>query len=244
MNQKIKKYNYIVITLIMVAIFLFQQMASKTGTVISNIFDYSMIDENNTYMYISVHHIVQMVFALVVVVACTNIWNMDFGITLGTKAKGFKYTCIFTLVMLIYVIVSYAIGYLSGSLLAYNFPLNLRNVLGTIMFQLFLSGPSEELLFRALPITILAYLMKKEKRRDLAIIIISSAFLFSIAHIKWSINPFTVSFDVYQLVYAFALGIVYGVTYLKTKSIIYPILMHSLSNVLMVSIGYFVQYVL
>ena len=38
--------------------------------------------------------------------------------------------------------------------------------------------------------------------------------------------------------FASKLGIVYGVTYVKSKSIIYPMIMHGLSDVFMVGIGY------
>jgi hypothetical protein len=45
--------------------------------------------------------------------------------------------------------------YTSGQPLTYDFTLDQRNVLGTLGFQLLLSGTSEEILYRALPITVL-----------------------------------------------------------------------------------------
>lgn len=65
--------------------------------------------------------------------------------------------------------------------------------------------------------------------------------LFSIAHISWSIHPFTLSFSWFQLAYAFLLGAVYGITYVKSKSIIYPMIMHGLSNFFMIGAGYIFQ---
>jgi membrane protease YdiL (CAAX protease family) len=67
---------------------------------------------------------------------------------------------------------------------------------------------------------------------------IIAAFLFSIAHIKWSLFPFTIEADYFQLFYAFAQGIIAGKAYQDSQSIIYPMLMHSFSNVLMVGAGY------
>ena len=108
--------------------------------------------------------------------------------------------------------------------------------MGTLGFQLLLSGTSEEILFRALPITVIGNLTNSKSKNVLGILVASV--LFSIAHIQWSLVPFTISFDLFQLVYAFILGIAYGVTYIKSKSIIYPMIMHGMSNFLMVGIGY------
>jgi membrane protease YdiL (CAAX protease family) len=41
-----------------------------------------------------------------------------------------------------------------------------------------------------------------------------------------------------QLIYAFAIGTVQGMAYQESRSVLYPILMHSVSNVLMVGTGY------
>ena len=43
----------------------------------------------------------------------------------------------------------------------YDFPLNKNNILGTLGFQLLLSGPAEEILYRALPITMLVHVLGK-----------------------------------------------------------------------------------
>ena len=95
--------------------------------------------------------------------------------------KGIAYTSIFAIIILIYVLVSYIIGYRLNTIQPYEYNLNLKNVIGTLGFQLFLSGTSEEILFRA---------------------------------------------------------------FIKSKSIIYPVIMHGLSNFFMVGIGYIFAIVL
>ncbi len=110
--------------------------------------------------------------------------------------------------------------------------LNIANVCGTLGFQLFLSGTSEEILFRALPIIVLGSLICKDNTRSYTFIIAMASGLFSVAHISWTMFPFTLSFSWFQLAYAFILGIAYGATYVKLKSI------HGLSNFFMVGIGY------
>lgn len=92
-------------------------------------------------------------------------------------------------------------------------------------------------MFRALPVSVILCFYK-DNRRSKAVPILCSAILFSLAHIHWSIFPIDVQINWFQLVYAFLLGLVYAVTFIKSKSIIYPIIMHSISNVYMVGIGY------
>ena len=121
--------------------------------------------------------------------------------------------------------------------------LNTKNIICTLGFQFFLSGTSEEILFRALPITLLIFIFGTNKKIsiktwNIPLEIIISALFFSIAHISWSLYPFIINLDLFQLIYAFVLGIAYGYAYIRSQSIVYPILMHSISNVLMVGIGY------
>ncbi|PKM87786.1 MAG: hypothetical protein CVU87_08965, partial [Firmicutes bacterium HGW-Firmicutes-12] len=68
--------------------------------------------------------------------------------------------------------------------------------------------------------------------------VILASVLFSFAHINWSLSPFVFDVDFFRIFYAFVLGIIQGVVYQRSKSILYPILMHSFSNALMVGVGY------
>ncbi len=238
MGNRISRFFYYSgVVLILLAV---QQAASKAGGFVGNLFTYGNIDPHNLFAFISVHHLVQAVIALLIIVVCKKLYNITFGFKLGKVRKGLKYVVVFTGVMLVYALVSYVIRYYLGAIEPLNFSLNPRNVLGTLGFQFLLSGPSEEILFRALPIGILLLVFKKSTilKWGISLETIIAAFLFSIAHIKWSLSPFVFNFDFYQLVYAFVLGVVYGKVYQKTESIYYPMLMHSISNVTYVGIGY------
>ena len=57
-NSKIKRIFKI--SSIIILLFIIQTFASKIGGYIAKLFDYSIIDSDNTFMNISVHHIVQM----------------------------------------------------------------------------------------------------------------------------------------------------------------------------------------
>ena len=233
-NSKIKRIFKI--SSIIILLFIIQTFASKIGGYIAKLFDYTIIDSNNTFMNISVHHIVQMLIALLVIFIIHKTRKLNFNLKPKFSKTGILYTAIFSFVILIYVLISYIIGYFNSAIAPYGYDLNAVNILGTLGFQLLLSGTSEEILFRALPITVIGNLTNSKSKNVLGILVASV--LFSIAHIQWSLVPFTISFDLFQLVYAFILGIAYGVTYIKSKSIIYPMIMHGMSNFLMVGIGY------
>lgn len=222
-------------------LFVVQSFASKFGGLIADLFNYTMIDKDDIFMHISVHHVVQMIIALLIIFIIAKTKKIKFHLKPKVDKTGILYTSIFTIVILLYVFISYIIGYNLNTIAPYEYELNKTNVLSSLGFQLFLSGTSEEILFRALPITIFGAFECKDDHR-LAITL--AAMLFSIAHIKWTVLPFAVSFSWVQLIYAFVLGVIYGVTYIKAKSIIYPMIMHGLSNFLMVGVGYMFAIVL
>lgn len=219
-------------------LFLFQITASKLGAVIANQIDYGAVDKDNLFLNISVHHLVQMLIALLLIFLIYKKKGLHFYLKPKKHAAGIRYTVVFSVVILGYVLISYLIGYLSNTIASYPYELNFINVAGTLGFQLLLSGTSEELLFRALPITLLTYGLKQSQQRKDFVIILVSAALFAIAHISWQFNPFEISFSWFQVLYAFLLGIVYGITYVKSRSIIYPMMMHGFSNFFMVGVGY------
>ncbi len=61
MDKRINKYLYYTITFL--AIFIIQQLASKMGGLVANIFSYKTIDPYNLFAFISVHHIMILIIA-------------------------------------------------------------------------------------------------------------------------------------------------------------------------------------
>lgn len=233
------KHKKVELVVVVVLMFIFQQMASKIGKIIAQLFDYSFIDKDNTFMWISVHHIVQLIIAGIAIYILIQIRHFEFGVGIKYSKIGIKYTACFTVVLFIYTLTIYIVRYFFHTITPYDYPLNAINVFGTLGFQLLLSGTSEEILFRALPITVFSNILECEEKKKTFITVMIAAVLFSLAHIKWSVYPsMTITVDWFQLVYALILGLIYGVTYRRTNSIIYPIIMHGMSNVLMVGIGY------
>jgi len=66
---------------------------------------------------------------------------------------------------------------------------------------------------------------------------IIAAFLFAFAHMKWSLFPLAIEANGFQLVYAFAQGDIAGKAYQDSRIVIYLMMMHSISNVLMTGTG-------
>ena len=238
MQDKMKTRKTIYVFLTTMILFVVQTFASRFSGVIADLFDYTIIDKDGIFMRVSVHHIVQMIIALLIINIIGKTKKLNFRLKPKVNKKGMVYAGIFTVVILIYVFISYFIGYKYNTIVPYEYELNMTNILGSLGFQLILSGTSEEILFRALPITIIEVFLCGEEEKDDRLAIIITSMLFSIAHIKWTIFTLTVSFSLFQLIYAFVLGLIYAVTYIKSKSIIYPMLMHGLSNFLMVGVGY------
>ena len=225
--------------LITVLLFAFQTGASKLGGFIAGCFDYSGIDPDNCFMGISVHHIVQMLAAFLGILVIHSLYKIDFCLKPVWDRRGIRYFLIFAGCVTIYALASYLIGYSLKRISPYPYELNPQNVTGTLAFQLFLSGPSEELLFRTLPICVLMSVLPARKGYWPEIVV--AALLFSAAHIGWTVHPFAISYSVPQLIMALVYGLAYGFVFVKTRSVIYPMLMHSCSNFIMVGLGYLLQ---
>ncbi len=107
-----------------------------------------------------------------------------------------------------------------------------------------LSGPSEELIFRGFAITMLALVIKgRIFKNQVSWTNIIAAAIFGVAHVKFSFAPFEASYSMFQVIYAIVLGLFYGDCYEKTKSVLYPMIMHSISNVVMVGATIILVYI-
>ena len=102
-NTKTRKIIYTFIAILF--LFFIQTFASKLGGFIANLFDYTSIDKDGTFMYITIHHIVQMLIALLVIFVIKKKKNLDFCLKPEMNKTGILYTIIFSVVILVYVII-------------------------------------------------------------------------------------------------------------------------------------------
>lgn len=214
--------------ILIVVLFLYQEYVSRVGWKIALLFDYSAIDSDGTFLMVSVHHIVMVLISLGILHILHKRWNLDFKLKAKVDKTGIRCTVVYCAMMLLYYIVWYAvIGFLLDAIAEYNYELNAVNVLGTLSFQLLLSGTAEEPIFRGLPIICLQAVWGRSSKHANGTILIVSAMLFTFAHMNFSM-PFSSQW--YSLLYVFVSGMLYGIVYMKSSSIIYPIIMHGVSN--------------
>jgi len=225
---------------IIVALFVFQVFAGRVGNIIADLLPYGKLDPFEAFARVSVHHIIEMLIVLAVIMILGKLLKVDFGFGLGDRKTGTKYVVVYTAIFAGIALVTHILMLINNRLPVYDFPLNKNNILGTLGFQLLLSGPAEEILYRALPITMFVYVLGKSVKVKWGITLetLIASFLFTIAHMKWSLFPLTIEANYFQLFYAFVQGIILGKAYQDSHSIVYPMFMHSISNVLMVGTGY------
>ncbi len=230
--------------IVLAALFLFtvQTAFSLLGAQAANLFSYRQIDPGGAFAWISVHHIIQGAAILAVMALISLFLKVDFKLGLGDKRAGLRIVFWFTVIIAVY---QFAMWFLLDALSLskpFAYPVNTRNVLGAVAFQLLLSGTSEELLFRAFPVTLLMLLTQKtfrlfKGRVQLPPAVIIAAVMFSLAHVNWTVSPFQLHYDILQLLYALAMGLVQGWAYVKTRSVVYPMMMHGISNVIVTGIS-------
>lgn len=221
-------------------LFTVQTVFAQLSIRIADMANYRAIDPLAAFAWISVHHVAQGLLTLLVMAALHLLFGLDFKLGLGDKRLGLRLVLIVTLGLMVYQLIIAVLFNALGVYKVFPYPINATNVLGTLGFQLLLSGTSEELLFRALPIVILSLATDKafvlfRGKIVLPVAVLISAVLFSVAHINWSLHPFFIRhMDVPQLLYTLALGILQGWVYFKTGSVVYAMMIHGISNVLVV----------
>ncbi len=214
--------------------FLLLGVPRLSGT-IASFFDYQTIDPDGAFAWITVHHLVQAVIFLIMIIFLSRFKQLDFGLGWGNKDVGKKYVLRFTLIFGLGSLASHVLVILTGSFQEFAYPLSAGNIIGQMGFQLFLSGPSEELIFRAFAITMLALVIRGRMfKGKVSLANMLAAVIFGLAHVGFSFAPFAVSYDPLQVIMSIILGLFYGDCYEKTNSVYYPMMMHSISNVLMV----------
>lgn len=216
---------------------LFLLIAPRIGGYVADMFQYASIDPDGAFMWIVVHHVVQTLVVLLVLFVIAKIGKINFRLGTGDKEAGMKYLKRFMLFFTIYVVVAFAITIAADAFQPFQYPMTARNVLGYLGFQLFLTGPSEEIIFRAFAMTMFVVIANNKRLHErLSYANLFAIIVFAMAHMAFSFNPFRVSYFLPQVVLAIVLGYFYGDCYEKSRSVVYPMLMHSFSNVISVGL--------
>jgi membrane protease YdiL (CAAX protease family) len=201
-------------------------------------------DKDNVFLWISFHHIFQLLLTILVMKSYFRSKLTDWGFNLNGRNRAPKTIALFILYFLIIEVAVTLFPFVLGGGKAptFGYPQTFRNIIGYYSFEAFLSGTCEEPLFRGFVITVLALSWKgkiKLGKTEFTTAGIIAALLFTFAHISFRVFPFQIyQLNVLQLIFAFGLGLLYAVTFQKTKSLFIPILLHNLSNVIAISMPY------
>ena len=208
------KNKYVIAAILIVVLFVVQFLFSRFGSLISQLFDYSSFDPDGLFAQVSVHHIIQMLCALTLIFI---IWKAKktewFNIRPRLDSKGIKDTLLFCLAITVYYLAVYIIGSFTNTISTYDYELNAVNVSGTLGFQLLLSGPSEEILFRGVILGRLKRVMPVWSA------VIVSSLAFALVHG----NPLWIA-------YTFVMGLLVAMIDVKYDSIVPGMIMHFMFN--------------
>lgn len=109
-----------------------------------------------------------------------------------------------------------------------------------------LAGMGEEPLFRGFIVTSLVTVISRYVvvgKVKIPLVAIMSGVLFALAHIEYQIMPFRIIYiDGVQLGITFILGTFWSIMFIKTKSLLGPIIAHMCANVIQIMSGYVVAY--
>lgn len=202
-------------------------------------------DPDGSFLYISVHHLWQGLFALLAILLLARICHIpltDFGFNLNKWRYAVRMVLQFSL---FWLFLQGSIGALmmalSDTSAAFHFPLTDWNFGGYFAFQILLSGTSEEILFRALVMTPLLLYGKRAGLADKPNALLEGAIatlIFMLAHINIAFNPLRVThFNLLQQLTVLTFGAFYAYLFVKTRSLSGPILAHNLLNAVIVTIG-------
>ena len=215
------------------------------ANLISNNFDISIIDPDGVFLWITIRHTVQALVIMGIILVLNKTKGITFGLGLGNREVGIKSLKKFMGFFSIYTFFAFLSVVLLRNFEPFQYPLTILNIAGYLGFQLFMSGPSEELIFRAFAMTLAGMLIPQRIFRDrVSVANIYAAIIFGIAHMAIGFFPFSISYSPFQVVYAMVLGIFYGDVYEKSQSFVYPMIMHSFTNVLMMGTTIILSFIL
>lgn len=205
---------------------------------LTNLFGLTPTDPNNAFLWLMVRHTIQALIIILLMIFFKKTINLDFKLGLGNTEIGLNYLKKFMIIFSIGCISLNTIMLLLDRFQPFEYAYTVKSIVGHLSFQLLFSGPSEEIIFRSFSITIfMHFISKKRLKRNVTYANLFALIVFGLAHISITISPFSMSFLLPQVITSMVMGYFYGDCFEKSESVIYPMIMHSLSNVLIVGLS-------
>ena len=195
-------------------------------------------DPSNCYLVISVHHVFQAIIAFAVILLLALIFRKKltvFGFNCNQFPYALRSVLMFSAIWFVIQLVASLIFAKTHSIdPTLPYPLSARNFIGHFLFEILLSGTSEEILFRAMAIPPMLFVFQtfiKKENVTWGVAIGVATLVFTLTHIIFNLNPFAIKHaNPAQLVICIIFGIYYGILMKKTGSILGPMLAHNLLN--------------
>jgi len=202
-------------------------------------------DPDGSFLYISLHHILQGLFALFAILLLSQVFRtslIDFGFNLNEWRYAVRLVLLFSLFWFVLQGVLGVLMVVFGDTSAtFQFPMTAWNFGGYFAFQILLSGTSEEVLFRALVMAPLLIYGRQSGLPEKPSALLAggiATLIFMLAHINITFDPFRVTnFNLLQQFTVFTFGAFYAFLFIKTRSLLGPIFAHNLLNAVIVTIG-------
>lgn len=212
---------------------------------------FQSIDPDGVFAWRFLHHIVQALLVGIVIFVLSVLWKRpasEWGLNLNQREWSLDVTWKFCIGCVVYsLIVAWLSISPSGVPSAIDHDMTARNVAGNLLFLFTMPGISEELLFRALIMTVLSRSWGERIRvagLDVPSAGFIAAILFALAHVGFTLVPFKITYlDPMQVGIAFAFGIFHAIMYDRTKSLLGPVLVHNASDGILATISYIVRIV-
>jgi len=202
----------------------------------------SEIDPERVYLWISIHHVFQLAFTVLVMKFIFRMKFRDWGFNLNRLPESLRIFGWFALIYLVVVLLRRLPDLIAGVAPTYAYPLTIENMAGVMGFQFLLSGTGEEPLYRGLVMIVLGkywtgvYRVGKVEIPTVGII---ATILFMLAHVGISVSPLAIThFSLSQQLTAMGLGLYYAIVFHRTGSLVGPIISHGYSNAILFIIGY------
>lgn len=241
----------VLLSIVLIAFIILTEVISKFSFYLANLIypntPFLIIDSYGVYWYITLHHIFQLIFSaliILILIKLSDKHEFDFYLRLPNNTnQAIKISLTF---IMAWIIIQFGLGILlinfNGLDTTLNYPLNLQTVGGQYFFQIFLSGTSEELLYRSLLIGLLNYYLVKielSMKYRIPLIYLFTLIPFIFGHIPYQLDPFIVySPNLLQLLTVIIFGSFYTYLVLKFDSIIPSMIVHGLLNAVIISSGF------
>ena len=208
----------------------------------------SFLDPDGVYLVVTIHHIAQAGVGLLLInlyARANGLGFADFGFRKALFTRSIKPILVFVsgwgAFQLIFTMV-YVYALRRPLYNGYRF--TVLNETADFLFQITLSGTSEEILFRAMILTIvLRYANRRTKSRVPAAIAATaiSTLIFMFDHVNFDLVPFRVThLDIYQQLTCLVFSIFYSWLFMRYKSVYSVMLAHNLLNGLITIIVLFI----